>query len=71
MLHELERRQWIERRLSSGDGRSHSLFLTAAGKGVMVRIESLAARHERQMVKFIGPDLRHLLLERLWKFGKP
>ena len=28
------------------------------------------AQHERQMVKFIGRDLRHLLLERLQKFGK-
>ena len=69
MLHELERRQWIERRVSSGDGRSHSLFMTAAGKEAMVRIESLAAQHERQMVKFIGRDLRHLLLERLQKFA--
>ena len=33
MLHELERRQWIERRVSSGDGRSHSLYMTAGGQG--------------------------------------
>jgi len=71
MLHELERRQWIERRLSSGDGRSHSLFMTAAGKEAMVRIESLAAQHERQTVKFVGRDLRQLLLEQLRKFGRP
>jgi DNA-binding MarR family transcriptional regulator len=71
MLHELERRQWIERRVSSGDGRSHSLFMTTAGKEAMVRIEGLAAQHERQMVKFIGRDLRQLLLERLRKFGRP
>ena len=70
MLHELERRQWIERRLSSADGRSHCLFMTAAGKDAMVRIEALAAQHERQMVKFIGSDLRQLLLDRLRKFGK-
>jgi DNA-binding MarR family transcriptional regulator len=70
MLHELERRQWIERRVSSGDGRSYSLFMTAAGKEAMVRIEGLAAQHERQMVKFIGRDLRQLLLDRLRKFGK-
>jgi len=71
MLHELERRQWIERRVSSGDGRSHSLFMTPAGTEAMVRIEGLAAQHERQMVKFIGRDLRQWLLERLRKFGKP
>ena len=70
MLHELERRQWIERRLSSADGRSHCLFMTVAGKEAMVRIEVLAAQHERHMVKFIGGDLRQLLLDRLRKFGK-
>jgi DNA-binding MarR family transcriptional regulator len=69
MLHELERRQWIERRLSSADGRSHCLFMTAAGNEAMARIESLAAQHERQMVKFIGRDLRQLLIDRLRKFG--
>jgi DNA-binding MarR family transcriptional regulator len=69
MLHELERREWIERRLSPADGRSHCLFMTAAGNEAMARIESLAAQHERQMVKFIGRDLRQLLLDRLRKFG--
>jgi DNA-binding MarR family transcriptional regulator len=71
MLHELERRRWIERRLSAADGRSHCLFMTAAGTEAMVRIEALAAQHEQQMVKFIGRDLRQLLLDRLRKFGKP
>jgi DNA-binding MarR family transcriptional regulator len=71
MLHELERRQWIERRLTSGDGRSHSLFMTAAGNEAMVQIEALALQHEHQMVKFIGSDLRQLLLERLRAFGRP
>jgi DNA-binding MarR family transcriptional regulator len=69
MLHELERRRWIERRASSGDGRSHSLYLTAAGGEAMGRIRRLAARHERQMVKLIGPRLRNLLLGKLRKFG--
>jgi DNA-binding MarR family transcriptional regulator len=71
MLHELERRQWIERRLASGDARSHSLFMTAAGKEAMARIEALALQHEQHMVKFIGRDLRGLLLERLQTFGRP
>jgi DNA-binding MarR family transcriptional regulator len=70
MLHELERRQWIERRLASGDARSHSLFMTAAGQEAMTRIETLALQHERQMIKFIGQDLRQLLLERLRPFGR-
>jgi DNA-binding MarR family transcriptional regulator len=71
MLHDLERREWIERCLSPADGRSHCLFMTAAGHEAMARIEPLAAQHERQMVKFIGRDLRQLLLDRLRKFGKP
>jgi DNA-binding MarR family transcriptional regulator len=70
MLHELERRQWIERRLASGDARSHSLFMTATGQEAMARIEALALQHEQQMVKFIGRDLRGLLLERLQTFGR-
>jgi DNA-binding MarR family transcriptional regulator len=70
MLHELERRQWIERRLASGDARSHSLFMTATGKEAMARIEALALQHEQQMVKFIGRDLRDLLLDRLQTFGR-
>jgi hypothetical protein len=45
--------------------------MTAAGNEAMARIESLASQHERQMVKFIGRDLRQLLLDRLRKFGKP
>lgn len=69
MLHELERRRWIERRAASGDGRSYSLYLTAAGAEAMGRISGLAAQHEKQMVKFIGPSLRKLLLDNLRKFG--
>jgi DNA-binding MarR family transcriptional regulator len=71
MLHELERRQWIERRASSGDGRSHALYLTQTGEDAMLRITRLAAQHEKHMVKFIGRDLRKLLLQSLQRFGRP
>jgi DNA-binding MarR family transcriptional regulator len=69
MLHELERRKWIERRASVGDGRSHSLFLTGTGERALARIKALSARHEKQMVEFIGPKRRMLLLELLREFG--
>ena len=69
MLHELERRKWIERRPSAGDGRSHSLFLTGAGEKALARIKALTARHEAQMVELIGPKRRTLLLELLREFG--
>ena len=62
MLHELQRRQWIERRVSSGDGRSHSLFMTAAGKEAMVRIASLAAQHERVLLVGVIAWQRRIVL---------
>ncbi len=69
MLHELERRKWIERRPSSGDGRSHSLVLTADGEKALARIKALSARHEAHMAEFIGSKRRMLLLELLRDFG--
>ena len=69
MLHELERRKWIERRAAPDDRRSHSLFLTETGTKAMARIRSLAARHEERMVELIGRDRRLLLLDLLREFG--
>ncbi len=69
MLHELERRQWIERRAAPDDRRSHSLFLTETGANALARIRSLAARHEEQMMDMIGRERRLLLLDLLREFG--
>ena len=69
MLHELERRQWIERRAAAADGRSHSLFLTAAGAKALARIRRLAAKHEADMAEVIGSERRAMLLELLREFG--
>lgn len=69
MLHELERRKWIERRAAAGDSRSHALLLTAAGDKALARIKALTARHEAQMVELIGPKRRMLLLDLLREFG--
>ena len=38
MLHELERRDWIERRAAPADRRSHSLFLTDPGAKAFGRL---------------------------------
>src|SRR5262249_45824304 len=43
MLHELERRQWIERRGSAWGGRSPSLFLSAARQQTMARVQRFSA----------------------------
>jgi DNA-binding MarR family transcriptional regulator len=69
LLHELERRRWIERRTSSDDGRSHSLYLTSEGERALVRVKNLAARHEAQMAKFVGPRRRLDLMDLLKDFG--
>ena len=67
LLHELERRRWIERRAS--DGRSHSLFLTSEGEKALIRIRGLAERHEAQMAAFVEPRRRVLLIDLLKDFG--
>lgn len=69
LLHELEGRGWVERRRSPRDGRSHSLFLTAAGTKALARIKMLTARHEQTMAAFIGPKRRAVLLKLLREFG--
>jgi DNA-binding MarR family transcriptional regulator len=67
MLHELERRKWVERR--TRDGRSHALHLTAVGQKAFKTINTLAARHEEQMAQFIGGSRRARLMELLKEFG--
>ena len=69
MLHELQRRKWIERRSSDHDGRSHRLFLTAEGEKALTRIRSLAERHEARMAEFIGSARRKAVLHLLSDFG--
>jgi|SRR5215470_2921062 DNA-binding MarR family transcriptional regulator len=69
LLHELERRKWIERRSSSGDGRSHALFLTSAGEKALVQIKALTKRHEDQLRDMVGPDRRSALMKLLKDFG--
>ena len=69
MLHELERRGWIERRRSRRDGRSHSLFMTDDGAKALARMRILTAQHEARMAEWIGAKRRKLLLEQLRSFG--
>src|SRR5215510_11490483 len=67
MLHELERRNWVERR--DGDGRTHSLFLTGEGVQALARIKKLAMRHEQQIADLIGVKRRKQLMDLLREFG--
>jgi DNA-binding MarR family transcriptional regulator len=69
LLHELERRKWIQRRIAAGDARSHSLFLTGEGEKALVRIKELAAGHEAEMAQAVGHKRRILLMDLLREFG--
>ncbi len=69
LLHELERRKWIERRSAAGDGRAHSLFLTTAGEKALFQIKRLAKQHEDHMTKIVGTDRRTALMKLLKDFG--
>ena len=69
LLHDLQRRKWIERRVAAGDRRSHSLFLTGEGEKALVRIKKLAAGHEAKLAEAIGLKRRILLMDLLRDFG--
>lgn len=68
MLHELEGRKWVERRLTDGDGRSHSLVLTSKGEKALGRIKRLTARHEAHIASLVGPTRRMQLMDLLRDF---
>jgi DNA-binding MarR family transcriptional regulator len=69
LLHELERRKWVNRRASGSDGRSHSLHLTANGRNALAKIKILAERHEAQLANFVGRKRHQQLMELLRDFG--
>ncbi len=69
LLHELERRKWINRRASGSDARSHSLHLTADGEKALARIKSLARQHEAQVAEYFGPKRHAQLMGLLREFG--
>ncbi len=69
LLHELERRRWIERRTATADARSHALFLSRAGKRALARIKELAAQHEARLTQFLAPERRAVLMALLKDLG--
>ena len=69
LLHQLERRRWIERRRATANARSHALFLTREGKKMMPRIKQLAAQHEARLIEFVGSARHKRLLRLLSNFG--
>jgi DNA-binding MarR family transcriptional regulator len=68
LLHELERRKWVSRRASGTDRRSHSLYLTEDGEKALVKIKSLAERHEAQLADYVRPKRHGQLMDLLRDF---
>lgn len=62
ILDELERRKLAERRQTARDKRSHALYLTADGAGLMRKLKPVLKAHESRMVGKIGADGRDRLV---------
>jgi DNA-binding MarR family transcriptional regulator len=69
LLHELVRRNWVVRRASGSDARSHSLYLTPQGNKALTKIKALAGKHEARLARFVGPARHKQLIELLREFG--
>jgi DNA-binding MarR family transcriptional regulator len=69
VLHELERRKWVTRRANGSDARSHSLYLTADGEKALVKIKSLAEKHEARLAEHVGAKRHMQLMDLLRDFG--
>jgi len=69
LLHGLGRRNWIVRRASGRDARSHSLYLTPKGEKALIKIKTLAEKHEARLARHVGPARRKQLIDLLRDFG--
>jgi DNA-binding MarR family transcriptional regulator len=68
LLDGLEKRSLVRRRPSPLDRRSHALVLTRDGHKSLKRMKVLAAEHETNLTKRLGPQKREALLEVLRDF---
>jgi DNA-binding MarR family transcriptional regulator len=68
LLHRLQARGLIRRLPSSADGRRHALVLTAAGRTLLARAKTLAARHQKRLIKKLGVERHQMMLEALRDF---
>jgi len=69
LLDGLEDRGLIRRRASPRDRRSHALILTRAGQRELKRMKLLAAAHEANLARRLGPEKRATLLASLRSFA--
>jgi DNA-binding MarR family transcriptional regulator len=69
LLDGLEARNLVQRRRSRSDRRSHTLALTAQGRGALGRIKVMADEHERRLAQKVGVRSRKTLLRLLSVFA--
>lgn len=65
LVDRLEVRGWIERRTSSADRRTRSLFLTATGRTVLDRIATVSSEHEAELTDGLDATDRKRLVKLL------
>jgi DNA-binding MarR family transcriptional regulator len=65
LLDGLETRKLIRRRPSPLDRRSHALVLTREGRNSLKRMKLLAAEHETNLARRLGPQRREAILASL------
>jgi DNA-binding MarR family transcriptional regulator len=69
LLDGLEARQFVRRRQSKSDRRSHALSLTARGRSALGRIKVKADEHEQRLAQKLGVESRKTLLRLLSVFA--
>ena len=69
LLHDLQARKWISRRVSGRDARSHALVLTPEGEKALAKITALAEKHEAKVADYVGHKRRAQLMDLLREFG--
>lgn len=65
LIDRLERRGLVERKATPRDRRSHSLYLTDAGKSLMRKLHRTAAQHEQRLIERIGAQMHARMFEPL------
>jgi DNA-binding MarR family transcriptional regulator len=70
LLDDLEQREFLLRKPSLVDRRSHALHLTPEGRAFLAQVKALAAVHERNVAVKIGPRHHKQLLQLLTIFAK-
>jgi DNA-binding MarR family transcriptional regulator len=65
LVDRLEKRGWVERRVSADDRRSHALHVTPSGRALIDQLAAISAEHEADLAQGLTADDQATLLELL------